>query len=135
MNHSLLVCTTCASTWQNGKKVGVSGGEILFQELMRSHQQWDKRSQFTIKAVSCMSACSHACVVTFMAEDKYSYLFGDLPAQGEQVANTTAAILDCAAIYSDRADGMLAWKERPEPLKSGVIARIPPMASLQISQQ
>ena len=133
MNHSLLVCTTCASTWQNGKKVGVSGGEILFQELTRSHQQWDRRSQVEVKAVSCMSACSHACVVTFVAEEKYSYLFGDLPIQDGQLAATTAAILDCAAIYSDRADGMLAWKERPEPLKNGVIARIPPMTNLQKS--
>lgn len=73
-----------------------------------------------------MSACSHACVVTFVAKDKCSYIFGDLPIQDEQINSTTAAILDCAAIYGDRADGTLAWKERPEPLKNGVIARIPP---------
>ena len=125
MTHSLLVCTTCASTWQNGKKVGISGGEILLKELSKLHQDWDKRSQFEIFAVSCMSACSHACVVTFAAAGKYSYLFGDLPSDAENISVTTKAILTCAETYSDRPDGMLPWKERPEPLKSGVIARIP----------
>jgi predicted metal-binding protein len=124
--HRLLVCTTCASTWQNGKKVGVSGGENLFSELVQLQQNWDRRSQFEVQAVSCMSACSQSCVVAFAAEDKYSYLFGNLPSDVENMAITTSAILTCAEIYSDRADGMLAWKERPEPLKSGVVARLPP---------
>ncbi len=127
MTHSLLVCTTCASTWQNGKKVGVSGGEMLLKEISQLHQDWDRRSQFAIRPVSCMSACSHACVVTFASEGKYSYLFGDLPIDNDNIGNTASAILSCAEIYGDRADGMLAWKERPEPLKSGVIARIPPL--------
>ena len=78
MIHSLLVCTTCASTWHNGKKVGVSGGETLLKELSQLHQDWAMRSRFEIRAVSCMSACSHACVVTVVSEGKYSYLFGDL---------------------------------------------------------
>lgn len=85
------------------------------------------RSHFEIRAVSCMSACSHACVVTFAAEGKYSYLFGDLSSNTENVPKTAAAIFSCAEIYSDRLDGMMSYKERPEMLKSGVIARIPPL--------
>ena len=127
MTHSLLVCTTCAGTWQNGKKVGISGGEILLKELSQLHQSWTLRSQFEIRAVSCMSACSHACAVAFASQGKYSYLFGDLPSDPENMPTTASAILSCAEIYGDRPDGMLAWKERPEPLKSGVIARIPPL--------
>ena len=127
MIHRLLVCTTCASTWQNGKKVGVSGGETLLKELSQLHQNLEGRSQFEIRPVSCMSACSHACAVAFASEGKYSYLFGDLPSDVENMTTTASAILSCAEIYSDRSDGMLAWKERPEPLKSGVIARIPPL--------
>jgi predicted metal-binding protein len=127
MTHNLLVCTTCASTWQNGKKVGVSGGETLLKELSQLYQNWDRRSQFEIKAVSCMSACSRACIVTFACEGKHSYIFGDLPIDIENMPKTISAILSCAEMYSDRPDGMLAWKERPEPLKSGVIARIPPL--------
>ncbi len=127
MSHSLLVCTTCASTWQNGKKVGVSGGEILLQELESLHQDWEKRSQFEIRAVSCMSACSKACVVTFASAGKYSYIFGDLPSDNEDISTTASAIIACADLYSDRHDGTMAWKERPALLKNGLIARIPPL--------
>ena len=127
LNHNLWACTICASTWQNGKKVGISGGEILLKELSQLNQSWESRSQFEIRAVSCMSACSHACAVAFASEGKYSYLFGDLPSDAENIPTTALAILSCAEIYCDRSDGMLAWKERPEPLKSGVIARIPPL--------
>ncbi len=127
MSHSLLVCTTCASTWQNGKKVGISGGEILLKELELLHQDWEKRSQFEIRAVSCMSACSKACVVTFASAGKYSYIFGDLPRDSEHIPAAASAIIACAELYSDRPDGTMAWKERPEPLKNGVIARIPPL--------
>lgn len=127
MSHSLLVCTTCASTWQNGKKIGVSGGEILLQELESLHQDWEKRSQFEIRAVSCMSACSKACVVTFASAGKYSYIFGDLPSDNEDISTTASAIIACAELYSDRPDGALAWKERPALLKNGLIARIPPL--------
>jgi predicted metal-binding protein len=127
MTHSLLVCTTCAGTWQNAKKVGISGGEILLKELCQLHQSWELRSQFEIRAVSCMSACSHACAVAFASQGKYSYLFGDLPSDPENIPTTASAILSCAEIYCDRPDGVLAWKERPEPLKSGVIARLPPL--------
>jgi predicted metal-binding protein len=134
MKHSLLVCTTCSSTWQDGKKVGVSGGEILLNALSEWHKDAVSdgasdilRSQIEIRAVECMSACSHACVVTFASEGKYSYVFGDLPINPENISTTINAIVSCAEIYRDRPDGTLAWKERPEPLRKGMIARIPPL--------
>ncbi|MBD2151577.1 DUF1636 domain-containing protein [Pseudanabaena sp. FACHB-1277] len=127
MVHRLMVCTTCASTWENGKKIGISGGEILFQELTGLYQSWGDRSNFDICAIACMSACSHACVVTFASPAKPSYVFGDLPSDAERVGDTAAAILQCAEIYRDRPNGLMAWKERPEPLRNGVIARIPPL--------
>jgi predicted metal-binding protein len=128
MVHRLLVCTTCASTWANGKKIGTSGGEVLFQEITNLSKNWDdRRLNWEICATACMSACSHACIVTFASPDKHSYIFGDLPSDTERVNITAAAILECAEIYSDRPDGLMAWKERPEPLRNGVIARIPPL--------
>jgi predicted metal-binding protein len=46
MTHSLLVCTSCASTWQGGKKLGTSGGETLLKELSQLQQSWKSRSHF-----------------------------------------------------------------------------------------
>jgi predicted metal-binding protein len=133
MTHTLFICTTCAATWKDGKRVGTSGGEQLLEELQKLHQSWTLQESFPIKPVECMSACSHACAIAFAAEGKYAYLFGDLPVTPDTLPATASAILACASTYSSRTDGMLAWAERPEPLKRGVIARIPPMTQLVAS--
>lgn len=65
--HSLFVCKTCASVWQDGKRVGESGGEKLLQEIKDLAQDWDLRDKFAIQEVECMSACNRSCVVAFTA--------------------------------------------------------------------
>gem|GEM_PF-263699 len=131
--HTILVCTTCASTWQNGQRIGTSGGEKLFDRL-QAHLEAHPNAAIALAPTSCMSACSHACAVAFAAAGKHSYLFGDLPHDEASLAQTVAAIATCAQLYADRPDGLLAWGERPEPLKNGVLARIPPVAAVAVRQ-
>jgi predicted metal-binding protein len=119
-SHTLFVCTTCASVWQNGKRVGESGGQKLLQQLQQLAQTWDLRNEFPIKEVECMSACNRSCVVAFASQGKLTYLFGDL-----SVDDNVTAVLECASKYYSQADGILPWSERPEPLKKGILARIP----------
>jgi hypothetical protein len=38
---------------------------------------------------------------------------------------SSAAVLNCASLYCQKPDGVMPWAERPEPLKQGIIARIP----------
>lgn len=120
--HTLLVCTTCASIWQDGKRVGESGGQQLLKQLQHLAQDWNLQNEFPIQAVECMSACSRSCVIAFVASGKLTYLFGDLPVDG-----SASAILNCANQYYAKSDGLLPWSERPEPLKKGILARIPPI--------
>lgn len=122
MPHTLFVCKTCATVWKDGKPQGKSGGQQLLEELTKIHQNWELKAEFPIQEVSCMSACSHSCTVSFAAPGKYTYLFGDLPVQ-----DSADAILDCAALYYQNPDGSLPWSERPEPLKKGILAKIPPL--------
>ena len=120
--HTLFVCTSCASVWQDGKRVGSSGGEKLLQQLQELAQDWELRDKFQIQPVECMSACNRSCVVSFAAEGKFTYLFGDLP-----IENSAPAVLKCASQYYAKHDGILPWSERPEPLKRGILAKIPPL--------
>ncbi|MGQ9837618.1 MAG: DUF1636 domain-containing protein [Cyanobacteriota bacterium] len=113
--HYLLVCTSCGSQWVNGKKEGISKGEKLL-EALRS-QPLDP--QFKLKPVTCMSGCSHACVIGLAAPQKTTYVFGDLDPSHVEV------ILQTAELYLTKPDGMMPWAERP--LKQGIIARIPPL--------
>lgn len=130
MQHILFVCKTCATVWKEGKPEGKSGGKKLIEQLNKLHQNWDLREQFPIQEVECMSACSSPCTVSFSAAGKYTYLFGNLPADVETLQATSVAVLECASQYFTKPDGLLPWSERPEPLKKGVIARIPPLKSL-----
>ena len=126
--HCLFVCTTCGSKWQDGQRVGVSQGELLLQELQALHEDWDLAAEFPIQAVGCMSACSRACAISFAGAGKHTYLFGDVATQDPSIPLSN--ILDCAKKYYQHSTGDLPWKERPAPLKQGILAKIPPLTIL-----
>jgi predicted metal-binding protein len=125
--HILFVCTTCASQYQDRQKIGESGGERLIAQLENAMQSWELASEFSLQPVQCLSTCSHACAIAFMAEEKPTYLFGDLPIAETQITSTATTVLDCAAQYHAHPEGLLTYKERPELLKNKVMARIPPL--------
>ncbi len=123
--HSLFVCTTCASAWKDGKRVGTSGGEKLLEQLQELHACWELHEEFVIQPVQCMSVCSRSCAICFVANGKSTYLFGDLlPDSPSEILN----VLDCAKKYYNHPQGLLPWAERPEPLKKGILAKIPTMS-------
>jgi predicted metal-binding protein len=134
MQHTLFVCTTCASVWENGKRVGESGGDRLLQQLQLVYQNWDLRTEFTIQPVACMSACDRACVISFAAPGKHTYLFGDLAHDLASPNLAIDAILTCATKYLAQPQGLLPWADRPEPLKKGILAKIPPYSYSSASE-
>ncbi|ERN41819.1 putative metal-binding protein [Rubidibacter lacunae KORDI 51-2] len=126
--HTLFVCTTCASTWENGKRVGISGGERLLAQLAQQHAEWELREQFTLQPVSCMSACDRPCAVAFAAPGKHTFVFGKLSADEATLPEKAAAVLNCAELYFEKPDGLLAWAERPKPMRT-VVSRVPPLSA------
>ena len=124
--HCLLVCTGCASVWKDGKREGKSGGQQFMEDLSKLAKDWEFSDEFDIREVECMSACSHPCAVSFAAVGKYTYLFGDLPANEPE---SVEAVLECASQYYAKPDGLLPWSERPQALKKGVLAKIPPLGN------
>lgn len=133
--HVLFVCTTCNGTWEKGQRVGVSGGERLYGQLKEAVAASPIADRIEVQPVSCMSACSHHCAVAFAGPGKANYLFGGVDATaGEALEGAIAAVLTCAERYCDRADGQLPWAERPEPLKGGLLAKIPPLEPAAIAR-
>ena len=76
----------------------------------------------TIEPVECLSVCKRACTVAFAAPGKWTYVYGDLPAD-----SSAATLLDGARLYAKAKDGLIPWKLRPDPLKKGVVSRVPPL--------
>jgi predicted metal-binding protein len=122
--HTIFVCQSCAGTWQDGKQVGNSGGYLLHQELTTQVQQSPVASDLRIQGVSCLGACDRPCAIALAATGKSTYLFGDLHRNG-LLTETAEAILVCASLYHQKDDGTMAWSERPNLLKKGLIGRIP----------
>ena len=114
----ILVCVTCrpAGAPREGQAAGQALFEAIEDEALRVDAPWP------VRAVECMSACSHSCTVALQGAGKTSYLFGDLPSDGE----TAAQVLQCAALHARSPDGLVAWADRPERLRRGVMARLPP---------
>ncbi|MBD2609650.1 DUF1636 domain-containing protein [Scytonema hofmannii FACHB-248] len=125
--HALFVCTTCSSVWKDGKRVGESGGDKLFKQLQELHQDWELHEEFPIQPVECMSACDRACTISFVANGKCTYLFGDI--SPDLSTSEMANVLECATKYYNHTEGLLPWAERPVPLKKGILARIPSPSS------
>jgi predicted metal-binding protein len=122
--HSIFVCQSCAGVWKDGRQVGDSGGYQLLLELHEHVRNWSLADEFEVRGVSCMGACNRPCAIAFAARGKSTYLFGDLSYQ-EALPELSEAILKCASLYFQQADGAMSWADRPERLKKGLVGRIP----------
>jgi predicted metal-binding protein len=113
----IYVCVTCRAE-----------GEPLEPKPERSgarlHASLSARAggAFDIVPVECLSVCKRPCTVSFAAPGKWTYVYGGLlPGDAEDI------ILNGARLYAATPDGVIAWKQRPDALKKGVVARIPPL--------
>ena len=125
----VIICTTC-------RPAGVSrdvpaAGEALLDAVQVA--AWDlddiQQARIRVRGLACMSGCTRACTVALQAAGKYTYYFGDLVA--DEV--TAAQVLACAQLHADSADGNLLRKDRPERLRSGILARLPPLGLMASS--
>lgn len=75
----------------------------------------------TIREVQCLSVCKRPATAALSGPDRYTYVFGDLDPN-----SAAPALIECARLFAEAEHGYLLWRERPEALRRGIIARIPP---------
>jgi predicted metal-binding protein len=121
-NHVLFVCKSCNSVHSKETDYEKSEGAYLVNQLLALHQDWSRQNELEIQPAGCLWMCSHPCVVAFSGANKATYLFTKVPSnQGAEV------MLQFAELYLDSHDGNIPWSKLSEPLKSGELARIPPL--------
>ena len=113
---TIYVCTTCRSAGQPLEPKEERAGFRLFEALTKPP------AGFALVPVECLSVCKRPCTVAFAAPGKWTYVYGDLPDEA-----SAQIILAGAKLYAAAADGLIPWKQRPDALKKGVVARIPPL--------
>ena len=74
-----------------------------------------------VKRVRCLANCKRGLSAAVRREAGWTYIFGDL-----DPANAAPALIAGARLFARADDGVMPWRGRPRPLKTGLIARVPP---------
>lgn len=120
--HILFVCTSCKSA--SIQKGAPTEGSLLFDELLKLHQDWSRNSELEVQPVNCLWTCSQPCTVALSsASNKITYMvYTDLPP-----SETAPALLELCEFYLDSDDGDIPWGKFPNALQEAGSARIPPV--------
>ena len=74
-----------------------------------------------VKRVRCLANCKRGLSAAVRREAGWTYIFGDL-----DPATAAPALVAGARLFARADDGVMPWRGRPQPLKTGLIARVPP---------
>lgn len=130
----LTVCATCRPAGTSRDEP--AAGERLLQQVLALAStpepgQTAVQTRVRVRGAACMSSCSRACTIALQAPGKHSYVFGDLAPDPDSKPgdrpDIATQILACAHQHAESPDGLLAWNARPERLRRGIVARLPPL--------
>jgi predicted metal-binding protein len=118
----VFVCETCRSADQapDAPRAGAALAET-------TRKLGD--AEIEVRAVACLANCKRSLSASIQSADGWSYVFGDL------TADSAEDIVTGARLLAHSADGLMPWKGRPDSLKRGMIARIPPLAHQRTDNQ
>lgn len=81
--------------------------------------------EVAVRRVACLGNCSRGLSVAMYRPGCWTYVFGGLDeASGGD-------LLAGARLFAGSADGFMPFRDRPEALKRGLIARVPPIDLLK----
>ncbi len=75
-----------------------------------------------------MAGCSRPCTVAYIADNKATYLFGDLDPDDD-----LAPLLEFADQYARLEDGWCSSTERPLGLTGKTLARVPALSGVRLN--
>lgn len=111
----IYVCTTCR---RNGEDDGERRPGAL---LAAATQEAATGTGVVVRLVECLANCKRGPSAAVRCDGSWTYLFGGLD------ADAGPALVDGARLLASAPNGLMPWRGRPEPLKRGLIARVPPI--------
>ena len=78
-------------------------------------------TEVTVRRLRCLANCNRGPSAALRCNGSWTYVFGGLDAGNAQ------DLVDGARLLATAADGILPWRGRPDILKRGLIARVPPI--------
>jgi predicted metal-binding protein len=111
---TIYVCTTCKRAAEANNEP--SPGALLAAATERAADGTD----VLVRRLRCLANCSRGPSAAMRCNGSWTYVFGGLD------ADCGPALVEGARLLASAEDGILPWRGRPDVLKRGLIARVPP---------
>ena len=112
----LTICTSCRS---EGRARDDADGKAML-DAVRAVAHGGSFPDIIVRGAQCLSVCKRVCTASVSGHDRYTFVIGDL--SDAHAADLLAFARQCHAA----PHGFVAWKERPEPVRKGIVARVAP---------
>ena len=113
---TIYVCTTCRLP---GDAVDAPRpGAALAAATVRAAEN----TEIVVHPMRCLGNCKRGCSAAMRSAGAWIYIFGNL-----DPTTDAEALVQGARLLAGSTDGLMPWRERPEVLKRGLIARVPPL--------
>ena len=113
---TIYVCITCRRA--GDPEDGVRPGLLLARATARAAEG----TGVSVRQVRCLANCDRACSAAIRRDGAWTYVFGTLEPERD-----ATALIDGARLFARATDGIMPWRGRPDILKRGLIARVPPI--------
>ncbi len=114
---TVLVCVTCRTP--NDVPDAPLAGLLLAEATFGAARD---DAGISVQRVRCLGNCSRGPSAAIRNEHTWTYVFGGL-----DPLRDGPALVAGARLLASASDGLMPWRGRPEPLKRGLIARVPPI--------
>jgi predicted metal-binding protein len=115
---TVIVCASCRD--ETGSDAHPRAGELLAEDTRRA-----AAGDIRVRTVECLGNCKRRLSAAILRDSCWSYVFGDL------TATSGADLVTGAKLFATSTDGLIPWRGRPDSLKRGLVARIPPLDMLK----
>lgn len=116
---TVIVCASCRN--EAGSDAHPRAGELLADDTRRAAA--DQNIQ--VRTVECLGNCKRRLSAAMLRDGCWSYVFGDL------TATSGDDLVTGAKLFATSTDGLIPWRGRPDSLKRGLVARVPPLDLLK----
>jgi predicted metal-binding protein len=111
----IYVCVTCGRAGESDTEP--RPGALLAAAAERAAAG----TNVIVRRLRCLANCTRGPSAAMRCNGSWTYVFGGLDAAD------AGALVEGAALLAGAKDGILPWRGRPEILKRGLIARVPPI--------
>lgn len=110
----VFVCRSCRDA--NDPDLDPRPGPILAERAAEKAHN----AGIEVRSVNCLANCKRGLSAVLRGADGWSYVFGGL------TPDNAEDLLVGARLLATAPDGLMPWRGRPDSLKRGMVARIPP---------